>query len=60
MGDGDDLMEAGELAEITVDVSAQTLGANQPFALEVKPPLGGTMMIARTTPAGLDTVVDLH
>jgi len=60
VGDADDLMEAGELAEITIDVSLQTLGANEPFALEVKPPLGGTMIIARTTPAGLDTVVDLH
>jgi flagellin FlaB len=60
VGDGDDLMEAGELAEITVDVTAQTLGANEPFTLEVKPPLGGVMVIARTTPAGLDTVVDLH
>jgi len=60
VGDGDDLMEAGELAEITVDVSLETLGANQPFTLEVKPSLGGTMVIARTTPAGLDTVIDLH
>ena len=60
VGDGDDLMEAGELAEITIDASAQSLGANQAFAFEVKPPLGGTMVIARTTPAGLDPVVDLH
>jgi len=61
-GDGDTLLEPGELAEISIDVSAltATLGANQPFALEVKPPLGGTMIIARTMPAGLDTVVDLH
>jgi flagellin FlaB len=60
VGDGDDLMEAGELAEITVDVSSETLGANQAFTMEVKPSLGGVMVIARTTPAGLDTVVDLH
>jgi flagellin FlaB len=60
VGDGDNLMEAGELAEITVDVSSETLAANQAFTLEVKPSLGGTMVIARTTPAGLDTVVDLH
>ena len=61
-GDSDTLLEPGELAEIAIDVSAltATLGANQPFALEVKPPLGGTMIIARTMPAGLDTVVDLH
>jgi archaeal flagellin FlaB len=61
-GDSDDLLEPGELAEISIDVSAltATLGANQPFSLEVKPPLGGTMIIARTMPAGLDAVVDLH
>ena len=61
-GDDDTLLEAGELAEIVIDVSGlgATLGANQPFALEVKPPLGGTMIITRTMPAGLDTVVDLH
>ncbi|MCJ7831330.1 MAG: flagellin, partial [Dehalococcoidia bacterium] len=41
VGDGDNLMEAGELAEITIDVSTQNLAANQAFALEVKPPLGG-------------------
>ncbi len=64
VGDGDDLMEAGELGEITIDLSAQTppvtLGANVAFVVEVKPSLGGTMIIARTTPAGLDPVVDLH
>ena len=60
VGDADNLMEAGELAEITIDTTGQTLGANQAFTFEVKPSLGGTMVIARTTPAGLDTVVDLH
>jgi flagellin FlaB len=60
VGDGDDLLENGELAEITLDVSGQSLGPNQAFTIEVKPPLGGTMVIARTTPAGLDTVIDMH
>jgi flagellin FlaB len=60
VGDGDDLMEAGELGEITIDLTAQNVGPNVAFALEVKPSLGGTMVIARTTPAGLDPVVDLH
>ncbi len=60
----DSLLSEGELAEITVDLSgsvlATPLGPNEPFTIEVKPPLGGTMTIARTTPAGLDSVVDLH
>ena len=64
VGDGDNLLENGELAEVSIDLTTQvppiTLAANQVFNLEVKPSLGGTMVIARTTPAGLDTVVDLH
>jgi len=59
-GDTDNLLEPGELAEVTIDASTYSLGANQPFTIEVKPSLGGTMIIARTTPAGLDLVVDLH
>jgi flagellin FlaB len=59
-GDTDNLLEPGELAEVTIVTSTYSLGANQPFTVEVKPSLGGTMIIARTTPAGLDTVVDLH
>ena len=60
VGDTDNLMENGELAQITIDTSGQNLIANKAFTFEVKPSLGGTMVIARTTPAGLDTVVDLH
>jgi flagellin FlaB len=60
VGNADNLLSEGELAEITLDLSAQSLGANQAFTIEVKPPTGGTMVIARTTPAGLDTVIDLH
>ena len=60
VGDADNLMENGELAEITIDTSGQNLIANKAFTFEVKPSLGGTMVIARTTPAGLDTVIDLH
>ena len=45
VGDADDLMEPGELAEITVDVSSENLAANQAFTMEVKPSLGGVMVI---------------
>jgi archaeal flagellin FlaB len=60
VGNDDNLLSQGELAEITLDVTSENLRANQAFTIEVKPPSGGTMVIARTTPAGLDTVVDLH
>jgi flagellin FlaB len=60
LGDGDLLLENGEVVQITIDTSGDSLGPNKAFTLEVKPPLGGTLVIARTTPVGLDTVVDLH
>jgi len=60
-GNSDKLMEQGELFEVTIDVatdlSAVTLGANQTFTLEVKPPSGSYMVIQRTTPASVVTSV---
>ena len=60
--DSDNLLEDGELAEITVDLSGLTtaLGTNTEFALEVKPASGGIVIVERTTPAYLDTIVDLR
>ncbi len=61
---GDDLLEPGELAEITVDLSSTgadvTLGANTAFTLEVKPPTGGILGIHRTTPAAISAVMELR
>jgi len=60
--DGDSLLETGELAQIDVNMKAitPTLGANTTFAIEVKPPQGGVLVLERTTPPALDTVMDLH
>lgn len=69
VGDGDDLLEQGELAEITAVVeggvaSLTTLGtdlaANTEFSLEVKPPTGAVLQINRTTPAALEAVMELR
>jgi flagellin FlaB len=59
--DGDTLLEEGELAEITVDLDADsiTLGASTLFALELKPSQGGTLVLERRTPESLDSYVDL-
>lgn len=58
----DDLLEDGELAEITVDLSALTtaLSANTAFTLEIKPPTGGVLQINRTTPAAIEAVMELR
>ncbi len=58
--DGDNLLEARELAEITVDVSSFDLEANSTFVVELKPPTGGTMPLERTTPAEIDPIMDLN
>lgn len=62
--DTDDLLEAGELAEITVPLTPTTvlnatgLPINTDFSLEIKPPKGSTIPIQRTTPPYMDLVMD--
>jgi flagellin FlaB len=59
--DGDDLLEVGELAQVTVSPpSGSSLGTNEIFTLEVVPPSGGTLLINRTMPPSIDDVMDLH
>jgi flagellin FlaB len=65
--DGDDLLEEGEMAEITIatltsgtNVLSPTLGANTTFLVEIKPAEGGVIPLERTTPASIDTVMDLR
>jgi flagellin FlaB len=60
--DGDALLEAGEMAEISVpiDDSDITLGPSTGFVIEVKPPSGAVLVLERTTPAYFDEVMDLH
>ncbi len=57
----DDMLEEGELAEITVNLSSLSprLPANTAFSLEIKPPKGAILSINRTTPAAIDAVMDL-
>ena len=61
-GDDDNLLEAGEMFEITVDMSTagETVSTYQTFTLEVKPPTGAVLIIERTTPADLDDVMVLN
>ena len=61
LDDGDDLLENGELAEVTVNPpTGSTLAENEIFTLEVVPPSGGTLLINRTMPPEIDDVMDLH
>ena len=58
----DDMLEEGELAEFTVDLSGLVtkLAANTAFNLEIKPPKGAVLNLNRTTPAAIQPVMDLN
>ena len=60
--DSDDLLEDGELAQITIDLTDSAngidLGPDTTFAIEVKPPRGGVLLIEKTTPSFIDQVID--
>jgi len=61
MGDGDNLLEQGELFEITVNMTGTSvLDTNEIFTVEVIPPSGGALLINRTMPPQIDVVMDLH
>ncbi len=63
VGDADNLLEPGELAEVTVTMPAAiNLANNDTFTLEVRPPLGAYLVVQRTLPAGtsLESVVNLR
>ena len=66
-GNGDLLLQQGELMMISVDFTAQVagpaynIGTNQTFILEVKPPSGSYLVIQRTTPPSLaDPIINLY
>ncbi|MBX3014620.1 MAG: hypothetical protein KF832_24080 [Caldilineaceae bacterium] len=66
--DQDDLLETGELAQLTIPISgtvgghnnAINLPINTDFTIEVKPPAGAVLNIQRTTPAYMELVYDLQ
>ncbi len=62
-GDADNLLEPGELFEITVtglDALVQ-LEEGDIFRLQVQPPSGATLIIERTLPGGIDdTIINLN
>ena len=57
----DPLLEQGELAQITLDLSglSPALGPSQQFTIEIKPPVGAVLDLQRTTPAAIAAVNDL-
>jgi len=72
--DTDDLLEDGEKFQITiggsttagtdggnlVDALTTDLSVNKQFTIEVKTPSGGILVMERTTPAYIDSVINLN
>ena len=60
-GDADDLLEAGEKFQITVDLQATGgVGPKTTFTIELKQARGNVLEIERTTPAAIDDVMILR
>lgn len=61
-GDGDDLLETGEKFEITVDLSGvgETIGPYANVKIEIKPPIGAVLILEKTMPANIDSVMLLY
>ena len=61
--DSDDLLEEGERVEITIDLKgldqATPLIKDKEFTLEIKPSEGSVLVIQRTTPAQISTIMNL-
>jgi flagellin FlaB len=65
VGDGDELLEQGELAEISIDLATEcatcVITENETFTLELKPPTGSYLVVQRTTPASMSaSVINLN
>ena len=62
--DEDDLLEEGERVELTVQLGAldqaTPLVKNSDFTLEIKPSEGAVLVIQRSTPARIDTVMNMN
>lgn len=61
-GNANTLLEPGELIRINIDLlgAGATVGINQVFTLEVKPPTGSYMVLQRTAPAAFQSVNNLN
>jgi flagellin FlaB len=64
VGDGDNLLEPGELAVVSIDPTAMapppTFAVNTRFTFEIQTPVGAVIDITRQLPAALDPVMQLH
>ena len=58
--DADNLLEAGEMIEVAVDISGFGLARLDDFIVQLKPQDGAVLSIARTIPANISAVMNLN
>ena len=57
--DSDNLLEANEIFELSVDTSSYGLTDSDEFTLQVKPPKGAVVAVNRTVPTTIGAIMDL-
>jgi flagellin FlaB len=64
VGDGDNLLEPGEIIQVAIDLTQNggiAVAENETFWLEIKPPSGSYIVVQRTTPASMnETIINLN
>ena len=59
LADADNLLETGELVEFRVDVSGYGLTYDDEFSLSIIPPTGPKLVLMRTIPSRIQTLMEL-
>ena len=61
-GDSDNLLEAGEKFEVTIDLTGvgETIDEYDRVVVEIKPPIGSILKIEKDMPATIDNIMVLH
>ncbi len=61
-GDSDDLLEAGEKFEVTIDLTGvgEEIDEYDQVTLEIKPPIGSVLIIDKNMPGAIDSIMILH
>ena len=58
--DADNLVEEGEVFTISVNLSTSDLAIKDSFIIQIKPPQGATVVIERSVPDRIQTVMALE
>ena len=58
--DADNLLESGEIFKLSINISTGSLTNKDTFTLQVKPPRGAVLLLERTIPDNIDTLMTVE